>query len=272
MNELRDMFTTISSECDDEYPTSIIVLKKQSKFNKLCDSLEQMISLWKEKSVPVTVEECEDALKIIENLKETHAVLQTRTSALSEQIIQLQSQLAAEVRLREKTERELQSQIDQLRASNVSLISSRDEGQRVMLIRALGTSFQYALTQKFPGVFTTKYPYSCTFNDIDKKISAQRNVLYDNTLADVKSFFLTRGIVAADINGLIKTIREVGTASSHVTEMIGADGVAFKPSAADLHGVINSSTLSDTIKEDARVLLEALTSIVPPNGDLLYRI
>jgi ribosomal protein L29 len=240
-------------------------------------------------------------------IKEKHADLQqSRTSALSEQIIQIQSQLAAvvllrqkteqdlqtqidqlkagiklaaEVLLRQKTEQDLQTQIDQLKAGNESLIRSRDEvirsrdeGQRVMLIRALGTSFQYALTQKFPGVFTTKYPYSCTFNDIDKKITALHDTSYDAILADMKSFFSARGIENSDINALIKTIREVGTATSHLTEMIDANAVAYKPSAADLREVINVVQLPETIKADARILLDALDSIVPASRDLLYRI
>jgi hypothetical protein len=87
----------------------------------------------------------------------------------------------------------------------------------------------------------------------------------------VKTFFSNRGIQSSDIKTLIKNIRNVGTSTGHMTEMIDANGVAFKPSAADLHEVINAVDLPESIKEDARILLDALNSIVPADCDLLYR-
>jgi hypothetical protein len=85
----------------------------------------------------------------------------------------------------------------------------------------------------------------------------------------VKSFYLHRGIESDDINSLIKTIGELGVFCSHVPAIVGASGMEHKPSAADLRGVINSFQLSDTVKVDARILLDALISIVPANSDLL---
>lgn len=208
----------------DEFglPHSIIVIRQPTKFQKLCDSLAEIIMSWKDGSVAVTEDQCRDALVVINLIKDRHADLQSKTSALSEQIILIQSQLAAEVLLR----KEMQCQID-------SLIRIRDEGQRVMLVRALGTSFQYALTQKFPGLFTTKYPFSCTFDNIDAKVTAQNNATFNAILANVKAFFSTRGIESNDINTLVKNIRNVGTSTSHMTEIIDANETSFKPTADD---------------------------------------
>lgn len=202
---------------------------------------------------------------------ETYSELLSNTTALSDKIIQIQSQW-------KKTEQELQSQIDKLKADQESLkadqetlIPIRDEGLRLMLIRTLATSFQYALTQKFPGVFKTRYPFSCTFNEIDKKVTTQNDESFHATLAAVKSFFLERGIQSYDINTLIKNIREMGTPTiPFFTKMLDVNGVPFKPSAADLHEVINVANLPASIKDDARILLDALDSIVPAGCDLLY--
>ncbi len=114
------------------------------------------------------------------------------------------------------------------------LIRIRDEGQRVMLIRALGTSFQYALTQKFPGLFTSKYSYSCTFTDIAKKVATQNNALFNSTLSDVKKLFVENGIEEADISSLIASIRQLGVSTSHMTFMIGANGVEYKPTVGGI--------------------------------------
>ena len=265
------LMDALASDGDDfGPPKAIVVIRQPTKFDKLCDSLAKTIVSWKDGSVAVTENQCREALSVIDVIKERHPDLQSKTSALSEQIIQIQSQLASEVLLRKQKEQELQSQIDVLKADNESLIRIRDEGQRVMLVRALGTSFQYALTQKFPGVFTTKYPFSCTFDNIDRKVTALNDATFDATLASVKAFFTAREIQVADINVLIKNIREIGTSTSNMTEVIDSNGVAFNPSAADLHGVINAVALSDSIKDDARILLDALNSIVPTHGDLLY--
>ena len=83
-------------------PTSIVVVRQPTKFDKLCDSLAKMIVLLKDGSVPCTEDQCQEALIVIEVIKKKHADLQTRTSALSEQIIQIQSQLATEVLLRKQ--------------------------------------------------------------------------------------------------------------------------------------------------------------------------
>lgn len=282
MSNLKELLDVMASNGNDwEQSQPIVLIRTASEFDKTCDSLAKLIVSWKEGSLPVTNEQCEEAMGIIGTLREKYGDLSSKTSALSEQIVMIQSQLATERRERQSSERDLQTKIDELQSSKRDLqtkvdklmimSAERDEERRVMLIRALGTSFQYALTQKFPGVFTTKYPYSCTFNDIDRKIAAQHNASYDAILESVKTFFSERGIEPSDINALIKTIRELGTATGHVTEAIDANGVTYKPCAADLHQVINVANLSEAVKADARILLDALASIVPTGGDLLYR-
>lgn len=88
----------------------------------------------------------------------------------------------------------------------------------------------------------------------------------------MKAFFSTRGIESNDINTLVKNIRNVGTSTSHMTEMIDANETSFKPTADDLHQIINNVNLPEDTKADARTLLDALVSIVPPSCDLLYRV
>ena len=294
---IATILNSLESDVDDNGVPNINTVRKPSKFDRICDSLGKMIVSWKDGSVPVTNDQCQEALKIIEHIKEKHAELQSKTSALSEQIILIQSQLTAEVARRNKKEQDLQSQIDTLKASNVELKAdtvelkadtvelkaaiveltanvelkeARDESQRVLLVRALGTSFQYALTQKFPGLFTTRYPFACTFKEIDAKVTAKNDAQFNLTLANVKSFFLQRGIESDDINTLINIIRRIGICTTHMIEMVDTNGVAFKPTAADLHEVINKVNLPATFKDDARILLDALDSIVPTGNDLLY--
>jgi hypothetical protein len=79
----------------------------------------------------------------------------------------------ADLLARRQSHERMQLQIDKLEEKTEFLVHSRNEGQHVMLVGALATSFQYALTQKFPGVFTTKFPHCCTFGGIDKTITAQ---------------------------------------------------------------------------------------------------
>ena len=82
---LLDALTTDGD--DFGHPKSIVVIRQPTKFDKLCDSLAKMIVSWKDGSIPVT----EDTLGVIDVIKEKHADLQSRTSAFSEQIIQIQS-------------------------------------------------------------------------------------------------------------------------------------------------------------------------------------
>jgi acetolactate synthase small subunit len=208
------------------------------------------------------------------------------TDALSGQIVQLQYKLDLESKSRVEIETKMLARISQLESERIcererisqlesericererisQLESERICERELMLVRALATSFQYALTQKFPGLFTTLFPYSCTFNDISKKVSKQSNDTFNTTLEEVTNVFISHGTDAEDINDLINIIRELGTSSSHVTKLI--DG---KPSAADLLEIINHSPLPPNIKIAARTLLDALVFIVPPGKDLLY--
>jgi hypothetical protein len=222
------------------------------------------------------------------------------TDALSGQIVQLQYKLDLESKSRVEIETKMLARISQLESEGIcererisqlesericererisqlesericererisQLESERICERELMLVRALATSFQYALTQKFPGLFTTLFPYTCTFNDISKKVSKQSNDTFNTTLEEVTNVFISHGTDAEDINDLINIIRELGTSSSHVTKLI--DG---KPSAADLLEIINHSPLPPNIKIAARTLLDALVFIVPPGKDLLY--
>lgn len=63
---------------------------------------------------------------------------------------------------------------------------------------------------------------------------------------------------------MIKNIREIATCTS--TSLWRR----IQPSAVDLHGVINDVALPNSIEDDARILLDALVSIIPANSDLLY--
>ena len=86
---LLDALTTDGD--DFGHPKSIVVIRQPTKFDKLCDSLAKMIVSWKDGSIPVTEDQCREALGVIDVIKEKHADLQSRTSAFSEQIIQIQS-------------------------------------------------------------------------------------------------------------------------------------------------------------------------------------
>ena len=123
---LKDILTDdLGSEVEDI--TSIILFSQPPNFGKLCDKLAKLIVSWKEGSVPVTEDQCREALAIIKMVKEKIDDFQSKTSAMSEQIILIQSQLAREVLLREEKEADMQSQIDNLKSRNDNLARERDE-------------------------------------------------------------------------------------------------------------------------------------------------
>jgi hypothetical protein len=271
----NEIANEISGIDDPESPYSVLIIKKKSLFEIQYDLLRQKIQGWETRQM-IPKAESDDAIKILNELGKMNQSLKCQTDALCGQIIELQHQLALESKSRIETEtimtdrishlerdRICQSEkisklerdricesekISHLERENSQLVHDRICERELMLIRALATSFQYALTQKFPGLFTTHFPYACTFNDISKKVSKQSNVTWDTTLQDVTNIFLSHGTDAEDINPLIKVIRELGTRSSHVTIMIDANGNQRKPSAKELLEIIDHSPLHPDIK------------------------
>jgi hypothetical protein len=190
-----EISTEIIGIDDPESPYS--VYQNKSPFEIQDNLLSQKIQGW-ETCQMIPKAESDDAIKILNELGIINQSLveKCQTDALCGQIIQLQHQLALESKSRIETQTIILEKICQLerlkiceRISHLEICEriSHLERDRIcerelMLIRALATSFQYALTQKFPGLFTTHFPYACTFNDISKKVSKQSNVTWDTTL------------------------------------------------------------------------------------------
>ena len=267
--DMTEIASEISGLDDQESPYAVLFIKNKSAFETQCNLIRQKIQGWETRQM-IPKAESDDALKILKELGNIHQSLKSQTDALSGQIIQLQHLLALESKSRIETESMLLERISQQESEITQLKRERICERELMLIRSLATSFQYALTQKFPGLFTTLFPYACTFNDISKKVSKQSNDTFNTTLQAVTNIFISRGTDAEDINPLIKIIRELGTSSSHVTKLIDENGNQRKPSAQELLEIIDRSPLRPEIRGAARTLLVALEFVVPPGEDLLY--
>jgi hypothetical protein len=128
------------------------------------------------------------------------------------------------------------------------------------------------MTEKFPGVFTTKYPYSCTFDSIATKVSGKNNKSFNETLSWIKQLFTAQGVDEEDISICIKQIRDLGTTTSHPCTMVNQSGNEYVPSADEMRVLISEVNLARALKDDALKLLHVLEAIVPVGTDLLYSV
>lgn len=91
--------------------------------------------------------------------------LKVKVDKLMQDLETLRQELKDEVDARKQQNSDLKMKID-------DLTSEREELRRVMLVRALATATQFALTEQFPGVFgKKKFRYACTYDDIKAVVS-----------------------------------------------------------------------------------------------------
>lgn len=107
--------------------------------------------------------------------------------ALGKEIISLRGSLKEEIEAREKAQSIFEKQIDDISQSNNKLTQSNKDSaicrlekrhkdtQNLMLVRAMGSSFQHSLTKLFSGLFTTRYSFSCTFNIVRATVDKDTN-------------------------------------------------------------------------------------------------
>lgn len=108
------------------------------------------------------------------------------------------------------------------------LISERDELRRVMLVRALATATQFALTEQFPVVFgNKKFRYAFTYDDIKAVVLKTRESNHEAKLNEVVAVF--EGIDETDIVSQLQVIREIGTVTCHPTTMIASEKTEYVP-------------------------------------------
>lgn len=284
---LQNLLKTCESigDHDDEGGSVIVgVIRPPTKFDKICDDLGGLIQKWKTKEVPITQEDCDGALQIIEIIKQKHASLQTLASTMSSEILALKGTITNEINNRIISEKKMNEDIQRLNATITQMTATiekltatvdgqekrRKEIENIMIIRAMGTSFQYALTQKFPKVFTSKYAYACTLPDIQARLAKYENPDYQRIIDEVIAVFTNNGCLEEDIPDLIKVIRELGTENSHLTKVKDADGKERPLSYEDIEEAISNATLAEDRKQEAHTLLKALRHVVPPGGALLY--
>jgi hypothetical protein len=127
-----------------------------------------------------------------------------------------------------------------------------------MLVRALSTSLQHHLTVQLPGLFTTKHTFSCSFDDIVAKVTKSGDAIHQQTLKKIEQLFIDERVELEDIAPMIKQIRELGTSNSH---MVSVTGEEYVPSSVQLEEMISVVSLEESLKKDAKVLLNVLRKV-----------
>lgn len=271
--DFEELLQKLGSEEDDNdeggSTTLISIRRKPTKFDKLVMDITKFVCDVKS-GQKMTDQDCDNALAILDKIKNTHHDLQQLTSTLSKEIFELKGKIDAETKVREETNQLMLSKIDELELSNKTLYNEYNNMKNVMLVRALATSFQFSLTKLFPGLFTSRYAFSCTFDDVQAKVEKKKNPIFDQELTAVVKLFQEKGVEKEDVPLLIKTIRELGTEHSHVTTVKDGE-IERKATAADIELAITNADIDATIKSDAKILLSVLEMIVPAGHDLLYR-
>jgi len=247
---------------NDEEGTVILIHRPPTKFDKICDAVSAQISLWKGGAL-VTEQDCDAALMKMDSLKLKHHELQVRTSAISQELLEVKQLLRAEVIARKADIKKLSDEVQDLKKDKLEL-------RRIMLVRALSTSLQHHLTVQFPGLFTTKYTFSCTFDDIVAKVTKSGDAIHQQTLKKIEQLFIDEGVELEDIAPMIKQIRELGTSTSHPRTMVSVTGEEYVPSSAQLEEMISVVSLEESLKKDAKVLLNVLRKVVQSDAELFY--
>lgn len=184
--------------------------------------------------------------------------------SLSSDILKLERLIKKEKEDRKKETEDLKKRVGQLEKDKQDL-------RRVMLVRSLATATQFAITEKFGGLFSSRYAYSTTIDNVRAKVNSLKcaDPLATTTFNTITKLFVDQGVDKLDIASLIKTIREVGTDNSHPMEMVNTDGSEYQPDYTQMKEIIDFAPLTNEMKVDAQILLNVLKEIQVPSLPLL---
>jgi hypothetical protein len=84
------------------------------------------------------------------------------------------------------------------------------------------------------------------------------DAIHQQTLKKIEQLFIDEGVELEDIAPMIKQIRELGTSNSH---MVSVTGEEYVPSSVQLEEMISVVSLEESLKKDAKVLLNVLRKV-----------
>ena len=238
----------------DDNTAIVIVREEEPEFDRRYNNLKGKIEGWKVGSTVASDHDYDSALRDLDSMRR-----ESKISALQNEIFEIKQALRQEKQDRKDEQEKMQLSISRLQNVNLNV-------RKLRLVCALATAVQFAITQKFPELKFSKFPFSCTINDIKGKIDKAKKPELSERFQGIIALFVKHGIGEEDIADTIRIIREIGTLSSHPTTMINEDGVEFIPSAEQLREYIVSlseSDLDSDRKVDASALLSVLVELYP---------
>lgn len=143
-------------------------------------------------------------------------------------------------------------------------IVGRDEDERFKMLGRLATATQFAMAEKFNGLFSRRYSYNTSIEEIYHKIYSEENNDSSSiaTYQSIIDLFAAEGVLEEDIPHLIQSIREVGTSNSFLSiEIINTSNVEQYIDATEMAKIIDEVLLSPTVKTDATILLWVLVQL-----------
>jgi dynactin complex subunit len=259
---MRQVLTSAQEPEQDkeEFVQGIMVMTvSDSIFEKKCSSLKSRIAAWKSGNLPNPDDPkngFDEALEELECMRKEYTSNKNRIHQLQREIMDLKYSLENEKFERQRDVADLNKKYDHMEKKYDKLAEQITQQRKLMLIRSMATAAQFQMTQKFPsGTFKTKYPYTCTFDNIKKKVEGKQ----DKILSDIVNLFQPHGIDEEDISECVKILRELGTSNSHPTEMIDAEGNVLFPNALQLRQYIEEVSFpNDDAKEAAIAVCDVL--------------
>jgi len=234
----------------------------EADFNTRMDKVREKIRKWKLDGD--FGDEQADVLAELKVLKRLFKDKEESVDALSTEVVKHRRQIRKEKKERESDNKNLSDMIADLEKDKLDL-------RRVMLVRALATATQFAVAEKFNGLFSGRYAYSTTIDDIRKKVYSKSNTDAKSTATyrAMIALFAAEGVNEADVPQLIKNIRKIGTNNIHPMTMIDSQGLEHQPDVVEMSQIIAASPVEVVLKDDAVILLRVLAKIQDKNLPLL---
>ena len=177
---------------------------------------------------------------------------------LSEAVGELRQQICKETDERQTEYKKLSDRIAALK------MVERDEDERFKMLGRLATTTQFFMAEKFSCLFSRRYAYNTSIEEIYHKIYSEENKDTSSiaTYQSIIDLFTAEGVLEEDIPHLIQSIREVGTSNSILPiEIINTMNVEQYIDAAEMAKIIDEVPLSATVKADATILLRVLVQL-----------
>jgi hypothetical protein len=236
----------------------IVSQSSQSNFEHKYSSLKKKLLNWKSEAASATLDDYDEALQELECMKLEYTNRKETIVSLQQEIMVLRESLETEKMERKKDVANLEHKISCIEKKYEQMTQEVSQQRKMMLIRSMATASQFQMTQQFPaGTFTTKYPYSCTFDNIKSKVTG-KSTQHDEALSNIVGLFTDQNIPELDISECIKIVRELGTSYSHPTTMADDEGNVFCPGATQLRQFIDEVSFPNDQAKEAAVAVCAV--------------